>query len=184
VVVKIAIVGTYSCGKTTLADQLLRRFPSTHLLPEHARRSISVGGIEAIRMRETRDFLLVSNLLDEAEIDVTSRLAVSDSGLINNLAHEALFFDPPPDRSSVLAAYRHRAYDAVLWCDPAGVPLTDDGQRIIDIELRTQLHNCVGSVMKNMGIAPIEICGSMTNRIEVAATIVERLLEADGAGPC
>lgn len=171
--IKIAVVGTYSSGKTTLVNGLLDRYPDLHLLPEHARRVIAAGGLDVIRTIETRDFLLVANLLDEGESDARPYPAISDSGLINNLAHEALFFDSPPDRAWALAAFAHRPYDVVFWCDPGDVALVDDGQRILSLETRARLHALVGNVLAGLSIEPVVLQGDPVHRLNVAISNID-----------
>lgn len=172
---KLAVVGTYSSGKTTLVDGLLEHHSGMRLMPEHARRTITVCGIEEITRIETRDYLIVANLLDEAEADKQSEPAISDSGLINNLAHEALFFNPPPDRARLLTSYQHRMYDAVFLCDHAGVELVDDGQRMPNNDLRLRLHHLVVDVLVRMKIAPILLTGDPQVRLSAALKTVSEL---------
>lgn len=174
---KVAVVGTYSSGKTTLVEGLLAHYTTLRLLPEHARRTIAVSGIETIKRIETRDYLLVANLLDEAEADHAPAPAISDSGLINNLAHEALFFSPPPDRTSVLASYHHRTYDVVFLCDYVDVALVDDGQRIQDNELRLRLHGLVLDVLGKFDVTPVVLSGPPPVRLATAIAVVDTLIE-------
>jgi len=175
---KLAVVGTYSSGKTTLVEGLLKHDSDLRLLPEHARRAITVCGIDAIKSIETRDYLIVANLLDEAEADKQSEPAISDSGLINNLAHEALFFNPPPDRTRLLTSYQHRMYDAVFLCDHTGVDLVDDGQRMPDNDLRLRLHDLVLDVLVRMNIAPLLLTGNPQVRLRAALKTVDELRKA------
>jgi hypothetical protein len=156
----------------------MARYPEMVLLPEHARRVIRAGGLDTIRQMPVRDFLLVANLLDEAEADALGGLAISDSGLINNLAHEALFFAPQPDRRELLTAFRHVTYDAVLWCDPADVPLVNDGQRILDDSVRARLHQEVGNALDAIGLQPLIVRGSRSERLAFASEVVANLLRS------
>lgn len=172
---KLAVVGTYSSGKTTLVDGLLEHYRDLRLLPEHARRTIAVCGIDTITRIETRDYLIVANLLDEAEADKQPEPAISDSGLINNLAHEALFLNPPPDRARLLTSYQHRMYDAVFLCDHAGVDLIDDGQRMTENDLRLRLHDLVLDVLVRMNIVPIILTGPPQVRLSAALKAVDEL---------
>jgi nicotinamide riboside kinase len=172
---KVAVVGTYSSGKTTLVEALMRHYGTLRLLPEHARRVIGVCGVETIRRIETRDYLLVANLLDEAEADRREEPAISDSGLINNLAHEALFFDPAPDRTRTLSDFDHRPYDAVFLCDYADVELVDDGQRLPDPNLRLRLHGLVLNVLRSMNVVPVVLSGTPAVRLSHAIAAIDNL---------
>lgn len=143
---RIAVAGTYSSGKTTLAGELARTLGIlASTVEEQPRRVIRVGGNNLMRDSDVRSYLIVSQLLREHELS-SNYVQIADGGIINNLAHDALFLAPTPSRTKLMGSLGFRKYDVAFICDPAGVGIEMDGERFTDPSLRSLLAaECVRS---------------------------------------
>jgi NadR type nicotinamide-nucleotide adenylyltransferase len=170
-VLRIALLGGESSGKTTLASGLAERF-RTVWVPEFGRELWERQGGTGSE----------TDLLTIAEVQA----AREDEAL--TLARAYLFCDTTPLTTAgyglwtfgridpVLGRLAKRAYDGVILCLP-DIPFVQDGARR-DTAFRTQQHEWYRQQLREVGSPVLEVGGSIEQRIAE----VERWLPTLRAG--
>jgi hypothetical protein len=79
---KILVGGSFSVGKTSLANQLVCAIPGASILPDHARELKSLFPQIAWDCQAVRDYMLVSQVIREAAAISADRTVICDSGIL------------------------------------------------------------------------------------------------------
>lgn len=166
--IRIAVTGTYSSGKTTLANALRRTFDGlASLVQEQPRRVIRAAGNSLMRDADVRSYLVVSQLLRELELS-QRYIQISDGSVISNLAHDRLLLHPPPSRERLLHDFSFQHYDVAFVCDHSTVDLEIDGERFTDPTLRHALAREAPAIASSLAREVILLTGSRGERLQQA----------------
>lgn len=175
---RIAVVGTFCAGKTTLVTGICRAMPGSIAVPDECRPVLSRFTQVDWSQPELRSYLIVRQLFVEAATIAENERLIIDGAIINNLAHDLTLMHRPPARAKIINSLGHIRYDLVLWCSPDGVDLVEDGQRYLDPVLREQVHRAIGDVLSEFGYELVEVKGNKHNRLAHALHAIRSL---DGA---
>jgi len=172
---RVAIVGAFCTGKTTLVNDLSGAVANSFTVSDECRPILDRLGNVDWSMEEIRSYLIVRQLYVEARGFADGQLIVIDGGIINNLAHDVIHLKHSASRERIIHSLGHTRYDLVLWCDPQGVQLVDDGQRNTNESVRWDLHYEVGATCNRLGYEPRLIQGDRLQRLSTALVEVGKL---------
>lgn len=173
---RIAIFGTESTGKTSLAERLAAHFAAPWS-PEFARQfwDTHEGRIEATDL----DAIARGQIANEETAAAQARRVVfCDTELITcTLWNDALFPGRCPAWVRTTADARAKGFALYLLCD-ADVPFVPDPQRCFpDPEAREKARKLWRDALVSRGLPFVEIRGEWATRERTAITAVERILQ-------
>ncbi len=163
---KVAVVGTFSSGKSTLTSDLGSSVRGCQVLSDECRPILTSIPMVDWSAGIMRDYLVVRQIVIEAVAELDDVDIIVDGGVVNNIAHDRALLQAVPNRRALLDSLGHRPYDAVLWCDLEGVKLVDDGQRFLDNSLRRRIDNEIREVLGEMATPYLKVSGSKHERLE------------------
>jgi deoxyadenosine/deoxycytidine kinase len=175
---KIAIVGSFSTGKTTTAEILARRF-DLPLLPEVAREVVELGfKLDKDASPETETLIFLRQYNNE----ISTEEFVGDRSMIDVMAYAGWVLDNRPrtkefhlwDECVRLAERTLRtAYSHVFYL-PIEFPIVLDGLRPDDPEFQKDIDGRILQLLRTHDIEYETITGSVVERIEK----IEKVLDA------
>lgn len=168
---RVALLGTESTGKTTLAERLARRFETTWVR-EYGREycetrpamSLTLPDFEAIAWGQ-------ATLEDDAALDA-NRLLICDTELHTTATWSDIVLDTRP--SWLTDAARARRYDLLLLLDD-DVPWVSDGMRVLR-ERRAEHTHLLREELEAAGRSYVTLSGSFASREREAERLVAALL--------
>jgi NadR type nicotinamide-nucleotide adenylyltransferase len=175
IVTRIAIFGTESTGKTSLAERLATHFDEPWS-PEFAREfwdahdgKISASDLDAIGRGQ------IAN--EERAAALATRVVFCDTELITcTLWNDVLFPGACPAWVRAEAEVRAKAFAVYLLCD-ADVPFVSDPQRCFpDVEARERAGSAWREALVTRGLPLVEIRGDWEERQRTAISAVEAIL--------
>jgi NadR type nicotinamide-nucleotide adenylyltransferase len=169
-IIKIAIVGPESTGKTVLAESLARHF-QTEWVPEYARDYLDI-----IRRPYTKDDLETIaieqlNLENQLEKRANRLLFCDTTLLVIKIWCEFKYRNCP---EWIIDEVKHRHYDLHLLT-ATDIPWTPDPLREHP-NVREFLYNLYRNELENLGIDYVEIRGSYEERFKNSVDQVNFLL--------
>jgi len=177
--IRVAVVGTDSTGKSTLAQYLGRHYGAPVALEfvrgfwdAHAGRIVAEDLSEIGRGQMANE--------DEAEIKARrsrSPLLITDTELLTNVLYADLLFPGAcPDWEREEAEKRSRRYALYLLCD-TDVPFVPDPQRGSDDPMRrAMMRRLFREMVISRGLPFVDICGDWAERERRAVEEIDRLL--------
>ena len=174
VVVKIAIVGPESCGKSTGAAALAQRFATRHV-PEHARDVLELHDYDE-RLELFGQFVRGQRALAAAAAAQANRLLVCDTDELTTLlwARALHAAEPPAITAAVDALSAPRFFDHHLLFD-TDLPFVQDGTRAPD-GVRRHTTADFAAELTHRGLPFTVVRGTGEARTDAAAEVVEQLL--------
>ena len=172
---RVALLGTESTGKTTLAQRLAERF-DTAWVREYGREycdtrpamSLTLPDFEAIAWAQ-------ATIEDEAAVDA-NRVLICDTELHTTATWSDLTIGMRP--AWLTAAARARRYDLVLLLDH-DLPWVDDGTRVLR-DRRVEHTQRIRDELDAAGRRYVTLSGSYAERELQAARLVSTLIEETG----
>lgn len=168
---RIAIVGSFSTGKTTLAERVAREL-DLPLLPEAAREIVELGfklDKDATPEAETLIFLKqYNNELSYSEF-------VGDRSLIDTMAYAGWVLDNQADKRKEIALWAEcerlaerqlRTNYSHVYYLPIEFPIVLDGLRPDDPEFQREIDQRILKLLDTHSITYNEITGSVEERLE------------------
>jgi len=171
---KVVIIGTESCGKSTLTKLLANKF-NTKYIPEVGREycerydnQLTIDMFDDIAMEH---YLLQKKTLNECN-DV---LFVDSDAIITKYYLDKYF---NTDSQLVLEIIKKQDFDSCIYLEP-DIPWEDDGLRFLgEPEVRNQCNIQLKSMYNKRGIQYTTISGSnYINRFNEAVKLVNQLLK-------
>lgn len=172
---RIAIVGAFSTGKTTLGEILARRL-GLPLLPEAAREVVELGfRLDQDATAETEALIFLKHYNNE----VITPEFVADRSLVDVMAYAGWVLDNQPERKENALweecerlADRHLRtnYSHVFYL-PIEFPPVPDGIRSTDTEFQKEIDRRIVTLLQTYGVRYVTVTGSVHDRlgkIEVA----------------
>jgi adenylate kinase family enzyme len=165
---RIVIVGSFSTGKTTLAEVLARRL-ELPLLPETAREVVELGfKLDKDATPETETLIFLKQYNNEISTDEF----VSDRSLIDVMAYAGWVLDNQPHRKEValwhecvrLAERRLRSNYTHVFYLPIEFPIVLDGLRPDDPAFQKEIDARVLSILRSHDIDYDTVKGSVEER--------------------
>ncbi len=166
---RIAIVGSFSTGKTTLAEVLARRL-ELPLLPEVARAIVDLGfqlDKDATVEAETLIFLRQYNN------ELSTESFVGDRSLVDVMAYAGWVLENQPWRKEMelweeckrLAGRRLRTNYTHVYYLPIEFPIVLDGLRPDDPAFQKEIDERIVALLDHHGVSHRTITGSVEDRI-------------------
>ena len=166
---RIAIVGSFSTGKTTLAE-LLARHLDLPLLPEVAREVAALGfKLDKDATPDTEALIFLKQFNNELEIPEF----VGDRSLIDVMAYAGWVLDNQPHRKEMLlweecerlAERRLRTNYSDVFYLPIEFPIVLDGLRPDDPAFQKEIDLRVIGLLSSHGIGYQTLTGSVEERL-------------------
>jgi nicotinamide riboside kinase len=175
---RVSLSGSYSTGKTTLADacsdRLAARFGGEFTYIHEVARSVIADGFLLDRAATIDSYVVYVGRQLAAERRAATRHVLCDRSLMDLLAY-ARFND-----HSRVPAYVATMLEEIVWREcryfdvfgflPIEFPLEDDGVRTPDEEYRANIDRTLRQAFADFGVEPVEIRGS---RAEREATLLD-----------
>lgn len=150
---KIAVIGTHGCGKTSLAfglcTELQRRGRSVELVVEMARRSpfpINEATSEIGQM-----WILHAHILAEMEGASRAEVVICDRSVLDNYAYFCHKFGRRGHLDSMIAAWME-TYDLLVKVPIVEDWLIADGVRSVNREFQTAIDRLVDELLKSFRV--------------------------------
>ncbi|HET7482868.1 MAG TPA: ATP-binding protein [Actinomycetota bacterium] len=175
---RIAIVGSFSTGKTTLAELVARR-RDLPLLPEVAREIVELGfKLDKDATPETEALIFLRQYNNELSTDEF----VGDRSLIDSLAYAGWVLDNQPWRKEMalwdeclrLAERRLRTNYSHVFYLPIEFPIVADGLRPDDPEFQSDIDQRIVSLLHGHSLEYDTLTGSVEERLARIDEILER----------
>lgn len=167
---RIALVGSFSTGKTTLAEMLARRL-ELPLLPETAREVVDLGfKLDKDATPETEVLIFLKQYNNELS---TSEF-VGDRSLVDVMAYAGWVLDNQPrcketalwDECVKLAERRLRGNYSHVFYLPIEFPIVPDGLRPDDPAFQAEIDERVLHILKSHDIRYTTLTGSVQERMD------------------
>jgi len=167
---RIAIVGSFSTGKTTLAEALSRRL-DLPLLPETAREVVELGfKLDKDATPETETLIFLKQYNNE----ISNSEFVGDRSLIDVMAYAGWVLDNQPRRKESalwdecvrLAERRLRTSYSHLFYLPVEFPIVLDGLRPDDPAFQKEIDERLLKLLKSHDLDYQTVKGSVDERLE------------------
>lgn len=175
---RIAIVGSFSTGKTTLAEALSRRL-DLPLLPETAREVVELGfKLDKDATPETEALIFLKQYNNE----ISEAQFVGDRSLIDVMAYAGWVLDNQPPRKEMalweeckkLAERRLRGNYSHVFYLPIEFPIVLDGLRPDDPAFQQEIDDRMLGLLKHHDIEYETIKGSVEERLDRIETRVKQ----------
>ena len=167
---RIAIVGSFSTGKTTLAELLASEL-SLPLLPETAREVVELGfKLDKDATPETESLIFLKQFNNE----ISNRSFVGDRSLIDVMAYAGWVLDNQPRRKEMalwdeckkLATRQLRGNYTHVFYLPIEFPIVLDGLRPDDPAFQAEIDERLLSLLRSHDIDHETVKGSIEERME------------------
>ena len=170
---KICIVGTESCGKSTLVRNLAKYFNTTHV--EEAGRYIcdDAGGIDNMQKYHYFEILFKHKQLEKEALDNANKILLIDTDSLITLYYYNLSFDRDKSFNDVAVGISNlNNYDLYLFLEP-DVKWVDDGTRTYGEEnIRNSNNKILKKLLKKNGISYVTISGNYQERYEKSKKMI------------
>lgn len=170
---RIAILGTESTGKTTLAEQLAKTF-NTGWVPEFGRAYCEQRDVYALTLDDFDAIALGQIADEEAAARSANRVLICDTDVRTTATWSDLI------RGTRSAWLTHEAtvreYSHVILLSP-DVPWVNDGMRVLENE-RARHTDLLEAELRHTNQPFTRIAGSFENRLREATAVVARVLRA------
>lgn len=167
---RIAIVGSFSTGKTTLAEELAR-YLDLPLLPETAREVVDLGfKLDKDATPETEALIFLKQYNNE----LSTSDFVGDRSLVDVMAYAGWVLDNQPrcketalwDECVKLAERRLRGNYTHVFYLPIEFPIVLDGLRPDDPDFQAEIDRRVIRILRSHDIDYLTLTGSVQERME------------------
>ena len=167
---RIAIVGSFSTGKTTLAEVLARHL-DLPLLPETAREVVELGfKLDKDATPETEALIFLKQYNNE----LSTGEFVGDRSLVDVMAYAGWVLDNQPrcketalwDECVKLAERRLRSNYSHVFYLPIEFPIVLDGLRPDDPAFQAEIDERLKRILKSHDIEYSGVKGSVKERLE------------------
>lgn len=179
---KVCIIGTESCGKTTLVRNLAKYFNTTHV--EEAGRYIcdDVGGIDNMQKYHYFEILFKHKQLEKEALDYANKVLLIDTDSLITLYYYQLGFH---DNDALDKAFSNVAtgisalnnYDLYIFLEP-DVKWVQDGTRTYGSdEDRKKNNEKLKKTLSKNNINFVTITGDYNQRYEKSKQEIEKLFQ-------
>jgi nicotinamide riboside kinase len=166
---RIAIVGSFSTGKTTLAELLARKL-DLPLLPEVAREVVELGfKLDKDATPETEALIFLKQYNNE----ISEPEFVGDRSLIDSMAYAGWVLDNQAPRKEMelwrecerLAERRLRTNYSHVFYLPIEFPIVPDGLRPIDPDFQKEIDERILELLSTHAVSYATVTGSVEERL-------------------
>lgn len=173
---RVAVTGSESTGKTTLAARLAAHY-GTVWVPEFSRGY--AASLARPLIRDDVEPIARGQLAAERRAEVRAdRLLVLDTDVLSTLVYGAHYYGHAPDW--IAAALREHPADLYLLCD-IDVPWVADPQRDRG-DARDEMHALFADAVRRTGVPSVLIRGGWDERFRAAVKAVDAMLTGNVEG--
>jgi nicotinamide riboside kinase len=167
---RIAIVGSFSTGKTTLAGEAATRL-DLPLLPEVARQVVELGfSLDKDATPEVETLIFLRQFHNEQ----VHPEFVSDRSLIDAMTYAGWVLDNQPRRKETalweacvdIAQYRLRNQYSHVFYLPIEFPIVPDGLRPMDPDFQAEIDERMRHLLSVYDIPSMTLTGSVEERLD------------------
>ena len=178
---KVCVIGTESCGKSTLVRNLAKYFNTTYV--EEAGRFIcdEAGGIDNMQKYHYFEILFKHKQLEKDALNNANRVLLIDTDSLITLYYYQLGFgnetQEDKDFESIATAISHlNDYDLYIFLEP-DVKWVQDGTRTYgDDDIRKENNDKLKKILDTNGIKYVSIKGNYQERYEQSKEKVKQLI--------
>lgn len=178
---KVCIIGTESCGKTTLVRNLANIFNTSHV--EEAGRYIcdDAGGIDNMQEYHYFDILIKHKKDEEEALNYANKVLLIDTDALITLYYYNLGFNKKNELNknfNLLAKTLNKFnnYDLYIFLEP-DVKWVQDGTRTYgDDKVRKENNTKLKELLKKNNIKYISITGNYEERYEKSVKEIKKLI--------
>lgn len=173
---RIAIVGSFSTGKTTLGNELARKL-DLPLLPEVARQVVELGfKLDKDATPETETLIF----LRQWHAEMTHPEFVGDRSLIDVIAYAGWVLEHQEFRKEhylweacldIAQANLRTQYSHVFYL-PIEFPIVLDGLRPDDPEFQADIDSRMKKILESYAVAHTELTGTVEDRLNQACDLI------------
>lgn len=179
---KVCIVGTESCGKTTLVRNLAKYFNTTHV--EEAGRYIcdDAGGIDNMQPYHYFEILFKHKQLEAEALKNANKILLIDTDALITLYYYKLGFEETNELNSAFENIARgisvlNQYDLYIFLEP-DVKWVQDGTRTYGEEdVRKKNNEKLKEILKQNNISYVSVTGDYLERYEKSKELIEELLK-------
>ena len=181
---KVCIIGTESCGKTTLARNLALYYNTSYV--EEAGRYIcdDAGGIDNMKPEHYFEILFKHKQLEKEALNSANKVLIIDTDSLITLYYYNLGFGNTSEENTNFSKIAQSIsalnnYDLYLFLEP-DVDWIQDGTRTYgDDKVRLENNNKLKKLFDDNNISYISINGNYQNRYEQAKKHINKLFEEE-----
>jgi nicotinamide riboside kinase len=177
---KIAVDGSFSTGKTTLFNELIKFYPELHPIEEVSRVLLAEYGLSSVdELQGKQKLKFEQGLIDrQISLELQHKNFIVDLSLIANLAYKTN--DKIVDRAlanKVSEFLGERGnYDLIFYI-PIEFNLVKDGLRHEDEEFRKFIDQEIKNIHIKYNVSPIILSGDISQRLELAKKNISQALK-------
>lgn len=174
---KICIVGTESCGKSTLVKNLARHF-NTEYVEEYGRVVCDeVGGAENMTIKDFPRIAYGHKMMEFEKLKIANKVLIIDTDSIVTKYYGELYADTVEEEDLYTMICKNNDYDLYMFLEP-DVPWVQDGTRLHgEQEIRLENNKKLKKMLIDAGISYLTIKGTYDQRFNKAKSIIQRLIE-------
>lgn len=171
-VIKIAVIGPESTGKTILCEQLAAHYETT-FVPEYARTYFETHDISNYLINDLEHIYTKQLELEKEKLKEANRILFSDTNLISGMVWSKKVFDKLP--SVIAEKFAQLNYDLHLVCD-IDLPWLADMQRKNESD-REELLNAHYVILKQHLFNYVVVNGFNESRLQNAIAAIDQFLK-------
>lgn len=177
-VIKIAVIGPESTGKTQLCEQLAIHYKTT-FVPEYARTYFETHDISNYSINDLEVIYAKQLDLEKEKLIEANKILFSDTNLISGMVWSQKLFDQLP--SVISEKFSQLNYDLHLVCD-IDLPWVADDQRKNEFD-REELLNAHYVILKQHQFNYTVINGKNEQRLQNAIAAIEQFIGTNNLNP-
>lgn len=178
---KVCVIGTESCGKSTLVRNLAKYFNTTYV--EEAGRFIcdEAGGIDNMQKYHYFDILFKHKQLEKEALENANRVLIIDTDSLITLYYYQLGFGNEDDTDKAFeniatSISNLNGYDLYLFLEP-DVKWVQDGTRTYgEDDVREKNNQKLKEILETNNIKYVSIKGNYQERYERGKSLVKQLI--------
>ena len=179
---KVCVIGTESCGKTTLVKNLASFFNTSYVYEAGRYVCDLAGGIDNMQKKDYFEILFRHKELESEALKHANKVLFIDTDSLITLYYYQLDFMEYDDMDKAFESVAEgisklNNYDLYLFLEP-DVKWVQDGSRTYGSdEIRKKNNLILKKLLKKNGIKYISISGDYQERFEKSKTLVKKLFE-------
>jgi len=175
---RVAIVGTESCGKSTLAKKLAKMYNTEYV--EEVGRNYCINHSDKLTVQMFDSIAMDHFLLQEKKARQSSRVLFIDSDAVVTQFYLDMYF-PGKKSPMIEEIVKLQQYDLVLYLEP-DVKWVDDGLRVTgEDNIRKQNNERLKQMYRDKGIEFVSISGDYNQRFTSAKNLIDKLFKGSEA---
>jgi len=179
---KVCVIGTESCGKTTLIKNLASFFNTTYVEEAGKYVCIDAGGIDNMQKKHYFDILFKQKELERNALENANKVLLIDTDSLITLFYYNLGFDTKTKEDDYFRNIAENIgklnnYDLYIFLEPDVNFVYDITRRTVEENVRYENNKILKQLFDNMGIKYITINGTYEERYEKSKEKVLKLIK-------